>query len=211
MHAVNLLNAEDGGHRRCIMVTNNEVADSEAKSLTKQGYKPGDPEWEKLGIARYVTWPRTVCSIEGHDVNGKPLKGTYFGSDREMAEGFPANAAFFKLGFLNKGAVALRRQFKELLPVLWMKAGCIDPCPALDDESTPVMLVLPENGFAVLTDETEYSHFLEEVNQKPEIHTVFIVTDSIGGFREMANQLHVENCYQLYRDYLDNFRINTGR
>ena len=23
MHAVNLLNAEDGGHRRCIMVTNN--------------------------------------------------------------------------------------------------------------------------------------------------------------------------------------------
>ena len=25
LHAVNLLNAEDGGHRRCIMVTNNEV------------------------------------------------------------------------------------------------------------------------------------------------------------------------------------------
>ena len=28
MHAVNLLNAEDGGHRRCIMVTNNEVSDA---------------------------------------------------------------------------------------------------------------------------------------------------------------------------------------
>ena len=211
LHAVNLLNAEDGGHRRCIMVTNNEVSDAEAKILTKQGYKPGDPEWEKLGIARYVTWPRTVCSIEGHDVNGKPLKGTYLGSDREMAEGFSANAAFFKLGFLDKGAVALGRQFKELLPVLWMKAGCIGPCPTLDDEVTPDMLVLPENGFAVLTDETEYSHFLKEVNQKPEIHIAFIVTDSVGGFREMANALHANTCYQLYRDYLDNFRINTGR
>lgn len=69
LHAVNLLNAEDGGHRRCIMVTNNEVSEQEAKTLTKQGYKPGDDEWERLGIARYVNWPRTVCSIEGHDVN----------------------------------------------------------------------------------------------------------------------------------------------
>ena len=32
LHAVNLLNAEDGGHRRCIMVTNNEVSADEAKS-----------------------------------------------------------------------------------------------------------------------------------------------------------------------------------
>ena len=66
LHAVNLLNAEDGGKRRCILVTNNEVSADEAKALTTQGHKPGDPEWERLGIAQYVTWPRTVCSIEGH-------------------------------------------------------------------------------------------------------------------------------------------------
>ena len=52
LHAVNLLNAEDGEHRRCIMVTNNEVSADEAKALTAQGYQPGDEEWEKLGIAR---------------------------------------------------------------------------------------------------------------------------------------------------------------
>lgn len=51
LHAVNLLNAEDGGHRRCIMVTNNEVSVDEAKSLTARGYQPGDEEWNKLGIA----------------------------------------------------------------------------------------------------------------------------------------------------------------
>lgn len=127
MHAVNLLNVEDGGHRRCIMVTNNEVSDAEAKEMSKRGLKPGDEEWEKLGIARYVTWPRTVCSIEGHDVNGNPLKGNYIGSDIPMADGFKANAAFFKLGFLDKNAVALGRQFKEMLPTLWMKAGAAPP------------------------------------------------------------------------------------
>jgi adenine-specific DNA-methyltransferase len=85
LHAVNLLNAEDGGHRRCVIVTNNEVSDTEAKEMTKRGLKPGDEEWEALGIARYVTWPRTVCAIEGHDVNGNPLKGNYLGSDIPMS------------------------------------------------------------------------------------------------------------------------------
>ena len=104
MHAVNLLNAEDGGHRRCIMVTNNEVSDAEAKEMSQRGLKPGDEEWEKLGIARYVTWPRTVCSIKGENIKGEPLKDNYIGSDIPMADGFKANAAFFKLGFLDKNA-----------------------------------------------------------------------------------------------------------
>ena len=77
LHAINLLNAQGGGNRRCIMVTNNEVSDADANELSKKGFNPGDEEWEKLGIARYVTWPRTKCSIEGHDISGKPLGGTY--------------------------------------------------------------------------------------------------------------------------------------
>lgn len=211
LHAVNLLNAEDGGHRRCIMVTNNEVSDAEEKSLTKRGYKPGDDEWEELGIARYVTWPRTVCSIEGHDVNGKPLKGNYIGSDIPMAEGFKANAAFFKLGFLDKNAVALGRQFRELLPILWMKANCIGPCPKLQDDELPKMLVLPANKFTVLIDETYYSEFDKKLMEHPEIQTIYIITDSESAYREMIRSYEDKNCYQLYRDYLDNFRINTGR
>lgn len=214
LHAVNLLNAEDGGHRRCIMVTNNEVSGDEAKSLSGQGYKPGDEEWNKLGIARYVTWPRTVCSIEGHDVNGKPLKGDYITSGEEpmhMADGFKANAAFFKLGFLDKNAVALGRQFKELLPVLWLKAGAHGPCPSLEEAAeVPAMLVLPENHFAVLTDESQYEAFAAQVNGEDSITAVYIVTDSEPGYREMISGLHAEDTYQLYRDYLDNFRINHG-
>lgn len=77
LHAVNLLNAEDGGHRRCICVTNNEVSADEEKEFTAAGFRQGDPEWEKHGIAHYVTWPRTKCTIEGVDITGKPLQGDY--------------------------------------------------------------------------------------------------------------------------------------
>jgi len=211
LHAVNLLNAEDGGHRRCIMVTNNEVSDEEAKELKKDGFKPGDYEWERLGIAHYVTWPRTVCSIKGKDINGKPLKGNYLDSDLAMADGFKSNATFFKLGFLDKNAVALGRQFKELLPVLWMKTGCVGACPSLDSDPLLSMIILPENAFAVLINEHAFSDFKEKVNTDNRIKQVFIVTDSTDGYREMINNLNIEKSYQLYRDYLDNFRINTGR
>ena len=96
LHAVNLLNAEDCGNRRCILVTNNEVSDAEEKSLRRSGYTPADEEWQKLGVARYVTWPRTVCSIEGHDINGAPLNGNYLGSDFPMADGFKVKKKYCK-------------------------------------------------------------------------------------------------------------------
>lgn len=210
LHAVNLLNAEDNGHRRCILVTNNEVSDAEAKEMTARGLHPSDEEWEQFGIAHYITWPRTVCSIEGHDVNGNPLKGNYLGSDIPMSDGFKANAAFFKLGFLDKNAVALGRQFKEMLPTLWMKAGAHGPCPDIDEE-TPDMMILPENHFAVLADEKQYMDFAEKLENHPEVETIFIVTDSEAGYRDMIAGLNVKNTYQLYRDYLDNFRINAVR
>lgn len=215
LHAVNLLNAEDGGHRRCIMVTNNEVSADEAKTLTERGFQPGDPEWEKLGIARYVTWPRTVCSIEGHDVNGVPLKGDYLANDADgnpipMAQGFKANAAYFKLGFLDKDDVALGRQFKEILPLLWLKAGAVGKRPELTGEA-PDMLILPENKFAVLVSESSFMAFDEQLDAHPEIDTVFIVTDSEKAYREMVSGLRAKHTYQLYRSYLDNFRINARR
>lgn len=211
LHAVNLLNAEDGGNRRCILVTNNEVSADEAKTLAKDGHKPGDDEWEKLGIARYVTWPRTVCSIEGHDVNGEPLKGTYLGSERPMSDGFPANAIFFKLGFLEKTAVALGTQFVALLSTLWMKAGAVGACPEVEGDELPDMLILPKNQFAVLLEEMTFPLFQKRMKDVEGIRTIFFVTDSEPNFRKMSKSFPKTTTYQLYRDYLSNFRINTGR
>lgn len=96
MHAINMLNAEDGGNRTCIMVTNNEISEAEAKEFRKRGIQKGDAEWEARGIAKHVTWPRTVCTINGVDINGKSLKGTYLDNNIPMADGFKANVKFFK-------------------------------------------------------------------------------------------------------------------
>lgn len=213
LHAVNLINREDGGNRRCILVTNNEVSDEEETDFTNRGIVRGSSEWETKGIARFITWPRTVCSIKGQDINGNPIKGEYLTYSEEsipMAEGFKANVEYFKLGFLDKTAVSLGMQLKEMLPVLWMKAGAKGRCPELE-ESIPDMLVLPENKFAVLINENAFASFEEAIQAHPDIQTVFIVTDYEVNYRAMIKSLGVKTSYQLYRDYLDNFRINHGR
>ena len=128
-----------------------------------------------------------------------------------MSDGFKANVAFFKLSFLDKTSVALGRQFRELLPVLWMKGGAIGRCPTLEIDELLEMLILPQNKMAVLVDEIYYSEFDAELSHYSEIQTVFIVTDSETAYRSMIRTYDGKVCYQLYRDYLDNFRINTGR
>lgn len=197
LHAVNLLNAEDNGNRRCVLVTNNEMSVEEEKQLIDAGHLPGDEEWESLGIANYVTWPRIVGCIKGKDIDGNVLQGNY-GVDKEtyelqklkvvegdktktinayikkneplypklaelkVGDGFRSNAIFLKLGFLDKTSVALGMQFKELLPVLWMKAGAKGRCPEIK-EDCPKMLILPENRFAVLVDENAFLEFNDEI------------------------------------------------
>lgn len=211
LHAVNLLNTEDGGNRRCIMVTNNEVSDDEAKVLKKHGYQPGDEEWEKLGIARYVTWPRTVCSIKGLDINENPLQGQYLGTERPMSDGFAANAEYFKLGFLDKSSVALGQQFREILPMLWLKAGAVGKRPVLADGELPDMLIPDSSNFAVLIDERYFGSFLSKIEARDDIEYVYLVTNSEEAYMEMGARIRARNVIQLYRDYIDNFVINSRR
>jgi adenine-specific DNA-methyltransferase len=73
------------------------------------------------------------------------------------------------------------------------------------------MLILPENKFAVLVSESSFMAFDEQLDAHPEIDTVFIVTDSEKAYREMVSGLRAKHTYQLYRSYLDNFRINARR
>ena len=210
LHAVNLLNAEDGGRRRCILVTNNEVSEAEAKRLTAAGLTPADDAWQELGIARHVTWQRTVCSIEGHDITGAPLTSTYLGTERAMADGFAANAIFFKLTSLDKDAVAQGDCFKELLAVLWLKAGGLGKCPTLEAETLPPYKIFAENKFAVLLDERHFGTFAEALRHAA-IETVFILTGSNAALNRMRALLGVPKAYRLYGDYLKNIKLKEAR
>ena len=71
------------------------------------------------------------------------------------------------------------------------------------------MLICEKNHFAVLIDDNAYPQFEKKMNETESIDVAYIITDSDNGYKEMAQGLHVETTYQLYRDYLDNFRINN--
>lgn len=203
LHAVNLLNAEDGGNRRCIMVTNNEVSDDEAKLLTNKGYRPGDDEWEKIGIAQYVTWPRTLCSIEGRDVNGNPLKGNYIGIDLPMADGFKENAIFFDLEYLEPSVVDADLAFENIAPILWICGGCKGEI--LHRHKGYVI----GETYAVLFDPRYKRRFVDAVTGRKKIKMVFIVTDVAERYRTLCAELPGCRVMQLYESYLRSFEVNA--
>ena len=122
-----------------------------------------------------------------------------------MSDGFKANAAFFKLGFLDKRSVARGRQLQELLPLLWMKAGAVGKCPK---KMTGDYAFMPENRMAILTDERFFPRFKKELAEHQEIEVVYLITDSQSAYLAMVEELKDVKTYQLYRDYLENFRIN---
>lgn len=207
-HAVMLLNHYDGGNRQVILVTNNEAGVKDEQILREQGFKPNDKEWIDLGIARYCTWPRIKAAISGITTTGKPVEGKYkFLEEFSMADGFKANAAFFQLGFLDKTKVSLGMHLNELLPVIWMKAGAIGECPSVDGDNIPDMLVLPENKMAILLNENTFSVFEQKLKEYPDISTVFLATDYEVNYQFMVKNLQVPNSYQLFRNYLDHFRL----
>lgn len=331
-NAVMLLNNEDGGSRRCILVTNNEVSANDAEALRSRGLQAGDDEWEAQGICRSVTWLRSKFSILGHRDDGTQLPGEYLtgktaakekarsfrqigfvdpaqldsqpkkkqvvalidglpqtlvkdlcpfivsedhkasvlfdpasaedwlealdGQEhitdfyivtpvkrvfdqlkaqvvellgpvlvqeeekRPMSAGFPANLAYFKLDFLERERVSLRRAFREILPLLWLKAGAVGPRPELKRGEPEPALFEPEgSNFVVLLDETRMGRLLKSLEGRTGLSQVFIVTDADESFKTMAQDVREVAgkanpslaVVQLYRDYLINFMINKNQ
>ena len=332
LNAVNLLNATDGGQRRCILVTNNEVSAEEAASLSARGLQPGDAEWEAQGICRSVTWPRSKYTILGQRDDGSVLGGEYLtgktverekarsfqqigfvdpaqldtlpkkkqvvalidglpqtlvkdpcpfivsedhkasvlfdpasaedwlealdGQEhitdfyivtpikrqfdqlkaqvmellgpilvpeeekRPMSAGFAANLAYFNLDFLERERVSLRRAFREILPLLWLKAGAVGPRPELKrGEPEPALLAPEGSNFVVLLDESRLGRLLKTLDGRSGVTHVFIVTDADEAFKTMAQDVREVaakanpglQVVQLYRDYLLNFMINKNQ
>ncbi|MGV1009097.1 MAG: site-specific DNA-methyltransferase [Dermatophilaceae bacterium] len=113
-HAVARLNRQDGGHRQSILVTNNEVSESEAKALRRKGLHPGDEEWERLGICNSVTIPRLAAAFTGRMSDGTHVPGDYkYIDERPMAAGFDENLEFFELTYEDPDLVSLGRRFPQ--------------------------------------------------------------------------------------------------
>jgi adenine-specific DNA-methyltransferase len=214
LHATALLNQQDGGNRRCVLVTNNEVDQGLTRELNEQGVYRGDPEFEKHGIFWSATKPRISAALSGIREDGSPIpKGARYRylEGREFADGFEENCAFFTLRYLDPLRIELGRSFDAIHPTLWMKTGSRGPMPT-DVDPYAKWAVREGNGYAILFDEDALRDFQEELYGANGIEHVFLVTDSTESYAEMRQ--HLGERYRtsmLYRDYLRNVRIDPQR
>ncbi|HEV7647429.1 MAG TPA: DNA methyltransferase [Actinophytocola sp.] len=209
MHAVARLNRQDGGYRRSICITNNEVSDAEATLLREQGYYPGHPEWEALGICEHITKPRVEAAITGRTPDGNMVTGNYkFVDEFPISLGFNENAEFFNLTYENPDLVNLGRRFEALAPLFWLKAGGKGP----RIEKAAEDWALPETAnYGVLFNTDHWRVFVDEVIARHDaVDWVFIDTDSVAVFQQIIAELPsgVQST-QLYDDYLQTFELNT--
>lgn len=207
-HAVMRLNRQDGGHRQCISVTNNEVAADEQKALRELGLRPGDAEWEKHGICDYITKPRVAAAITGKTPAGELIKGDYkFTDEFPMAEGLKENAEFFTLTYEARSAVNHNLAYARIAALLWLRAGAqgqrIDKLP-------PEGWAVAET-YGLLTEMDAASPFIQAVAAAHALRIAYIVTDDDRRFQSIAQQLPrgVEPV-RLYESYLTNFSFANG-
>jgi adenine-specific DNA-methyltransferase len=207
-HAVMRLNRQDGGRRRSVSVTNNEVAASEAAALRAAGHRPGDPEWEALGIYNHITTPRIRAAVTGQTPSGDAINERYkFIDEFPMSDGFEENVEFFTLTYENPAMVELDLAFERVAPLLWMRAG--SEGRRIDERSATFDVA---DTYAVLFNVDASREFLAASDKAEQLRAAFIVTDDESQFQAVAMQLRdgVE-AIRLYETYLRTFQINTGR
>lgn len=206
-HATCLLNAEDGGARRSILVTNNEAGEKVVDQLHQQGIFRGDAEFEKQGIFSLVTRPRCEAVVTGRRPGGDVVPGAH-ADGRPFAQGVDENIEFFRVDYLDADDVDLGNQFAAIYPSLWLAAGGVGKREDIGDE--PDMLLPTAAPYAVLFREERFRRFSKAIEARSDIEYVWIVTDSEDAFAEMRAALPAHlSVSMLYRDYLRNFRINT--
>jgi adenine-specific DNA-methyltransferase len=207
-HAVMRLNRQDGRQRRCISVTNNEVAADEQRVLRQRGLRPGDDGWEMYGICDQITKPRVQAAISGKTPDGDPIRGDYkFTDEFPMADGFAENAEFFTLTYETPIGVSHQTAFARIAPLLWLRAGSegrrIDKLPAAGWDVV--------EAYGLLVDLDTATDFLKAARKAKSLSVAFIVTDDERRFQALSRRLpEGVEAVRLYESYLTNFAFANG-
>jgi adenine-specific DNA-methyltransferase len=202
--AVIRLNEEDAGSRQAILITNNELSKKEDADLRKAGLRPGDEEYEAMGVFHHVTMPRLKTVLSGIRKDGS-----------KYSEGIDGqSAAFFDLTYEDENLISLGNKFEAVAPLLWMQSGAkgeliakrSDLSKGDDGYSVP-----HDGNYAVIFDTEAAADAIAVLHDG--INKVFIVTDSENDFRAVTANLPGNlrnNAQRLYSSYLRSFEINRG-
>ncbi|HEX9226064.1 MAG TPA: site-specific DNA-methyltransferase, partial [Arthrobacter sp.] len=198
--AVVRLNAEEGGSRQAILVTNNELSKVDDTNLRKAGHAPGDDEYEALGVFHHVTKPRLETVVTGVRQDGS----TY-------SDGLNANVAFFELTYLDEPDIVRGAAFNDLAGLFWLKAGGFGGTVELTAGAKADGFAISESGRTAVLFTPGRAQALAEKLAATE-HTIshlFIVTDSEAQGDEAATHfpggITVE---RIYGSYLEAFQVN---
>lgn len=218
-HAVMRLNKQDDGRRRSILVTNNEVSIREQEVLRGKGFRPGDKEWETLGICEYITKPRIQAAITGTTPDGNEIPGKYTirGADVPdpfpIKNGFQENARFYDLTYLDPESVEAKQSFEQIAHLLWLIAGAEGPVIEAESRSG---WALPEGAvYGILFRNKGRAGFAKALSARNEAgdrpRHIFIIADSPDEFHRTLEEVGADPAYttRLYRHYLKNFRTNV--
>ena len=223
LQAVNMLNAIDDGHRRCILVTNNEISEDEAKILQNKGLMPGDSEWEKHGICQAVTWPRSKYTILGQRDDGTEIEGEYF-TGKHIEKEEPRN--FHHIDFTSGAEFTTAARKKRFVKV-------IKGIPQSKVKAEPrFVLSADEKHFAsVLFDDTQVDAWLDALSEQDHITDFYIITEKAATFNMIKDRINellgptivteeekrpiregfAANLEYFRLEYLDKDRISLGR
>jgi adenine-specific DNA-methyltransferase len=192
LEAVLRLNAQDGGRRQCILVTNNEVGSKQEKTLRKAGHRDGDEEWEAAGVCEYVTKPRIRTILTGIRPDGSAYDDTVAG-----------NVQFATLTYEDPALIELDMAFERIAPLLWLTAGA----SGARVETIPAVGWAVVESYGVLFNMDRHAPFLEALTDQK---VAFVVTDDEGQFQRIAAQITPAcRAVRLYESYLRSFQLQN--
>lgn len=181
LNAVNLLNSQDNGKRRCVIVTNNELSEEEAKKMKEEGYYPGEIEWEKNGICQSITWPRTKASILGKRLDGTILEGEYYiNKFKEKTRG----RTFNKISFVSSDSLSSVSNKKQLVSLMGK-----DKLPQSLVQRDTKYIVSPKYNTSILFDELFSDEWIDKLTDQDHIQEFYIVTEKNSVFNEIKNRI----------------------
>lgn len=221
-HAVMRLNEQDGGERRSITVTINDIGIKRMKNFSKQGLQSGDPEWEQFGVYEYATKPRITAAITGKTAKSnytEPIKGYYKYNDfqdeypigdpipkdkaKQFADGMKQNVRFFHLKYLSYRDIYLDMEDNHLYPLLWLEQGQQGELPQ------DVKNVLVADTYAIVK---KISKFDDAVKDLPEtVRTIYVHADEATASqlqKSISQDIEVVPLWDLYIQRMKTKTIN---
>jgi len=183
-----------------------EAQTQDARTLRKDGFRPGDPEWEGIGISSFLAKPRIAAAATGLTPEGDPVVGDYkFTDEFPIAQGFEENIEFFDLTYQDAQLVELDMAFAAIAPLLWMRAG--GEGLRIDERASTFTVA---DTYAILFNVDAAKALEDGIKNATSLRIVYVVTDDEKQFQMIASGFrHRVEVVQLYESYLRTFEINT--